>query len=441
MYTKIPSMGAQSERPGVKTTQISDQQAAIERHELSMLSRKALVDLFRSIEEVVCYIDVTEDGKTTQVGIPPHYMKEKFGHLLAHNLEFGDLEYGEEGGVKRQAKFVYVYKNAKITRRGDIATSGEPIAFALVCSHGPIFHRLRPRYVENSVYLAMLCGNNATALYREVLREAHEDKKVVTLDSLRHVITYYLRPEFGKAVAIDTKVAFDLSRDTREYFVECERNREKPDKQTLRRYRDMIIREIAPGELFVPVSESSHRGHRGEKKEREGYMQAHIVVFDSDTDNVVFDDICMPDSSALKTMVLYNNPPREKRRLEETHHTRPEGKMPRRGQFGANIGEEPFAVNKHNEKLTIDMEKINGLAQNGDYRLVHSNAKATPSAGLTFAKDTVRRFRENVQFYDSSMDQEDGAVQRALAVLYKKDKKNLRFLINGLIKYDTEQRA
>ena len=115
--------------------------------------------------------------------------------------------------------------------------------------------------------------------------------------------------------------------------------------------------------------------------------------------------------------------------------------MPRRVQFGANIGEEPFAVNKHNGKLTIDMEKINGLAQNGDYRLVHSNAKAAPSAGLTFAKDTVRRFKENVQFYDSSMDQEDGAVQRALAVLYKKDKKNLRFLINGLIEYETEQRA
>jgi hypothetical protein len=389
---------------------------------------------------VVCYIDVTEEGKTTQVGIPPHYMKEKFDHLLTHNLKYGDLEYGEEEGVKRQAKFVYVYKNAKITRRGDIATSGDPIAFALVCSHGPIFHRLRPRYVENSVYLAMLCGNNATALYREVLREAHEDKKVVTLDSLRHVITYYLRPEFGKAVAIDTKVAFDLSRDTREYFVECERNREKPDKQTMREYRDMIIREIAPGELFVPVSESSHRGHRGEKKEREGYMQAHIVVFDSNTGNVEFDDICMPDSSAQQTMKPYDERPREKRRVAENHHTRPEGKMPRMVQFGANIGEELFAVNKHNEKLTIDMEKINGLAQNGDYRLVHSNAKATPSAGLTFAREEIRRFGDNLRLYNSYMDQEDGTLERALAVLYKKDKENLKVLIKGLLKYDAKRR-
>lgn len=440
MYTKIPSMPAQSERPGVKTTQIGNQ-AVIERHELSMLSRQALVDLFRSIEKVVCYKDFEEDGKTTQVGIPPHYMKEKFDYLLAHNLKYGDLEYGEEGGVKRTATFVYVYKNAKITRRGDIFPSGEPIAFALVCSPGPIFHRLRPHYVENSVYLAMLCGNNATMLYHEVLRDARAKDKVVTLDSLKHVITYYLRPEFGTAVAIDTEVAFELSRDTQEYFVECERNREKPDKQTLRKYRDKIIREIAPGELFVPVSESSHRGHRGEKREREGYMQAHIVVFDSDTENVVFDDICMPDSSARVTMDQYDNPPRNKRRLAENHSPKTKGKKPRRVQFGANIGEEPFAVNKHNEKLTIDMEKINGLAQNGDYRLVHSNAKATPSAGLTFAKDTIRRFRENVRFYDSSMDQEDGAVQRALAVLYKKDKKNLRFLINGLIEYEAEQRA
>lgn len=98
-------MPAQNDRPAVTITQSDNKHAGIERHELRMLSKKALVDLFRSIQEVVCYKDVTEDGETTQVGIPPHYMKEKFDYLLKH-----DLEYGEEGGVKRKAEFVYVYK-------------------------------------------------------------------------------------------------------------------------------------------------------------------------------------------------------------------------------------------------------------------------------------------------------------------------------------------
>lgn len=424
-------MLAQRERPGVTTTRIVDQQAAIERHELRMLSPKALVDLFLSIEEVVCLKDVTEDGKTRQVGIPPHYMKEKFDHLLAHNLE-----YGEEGGVKRTAKFVYVYKNAKIDRRGDIiSTSGKPIAFALVCSHGHIFHRLRPHHVANSVYLAMLCGSNATALYREVLREARETGKVVTLDSLPHVITYYLRPEFGTAVAIDTEVAFDLSRALQKYFHECKLGTKKLDEKKLREYRDRITREIAPGEKFVPVSESSARGHeRWLQRDRTGYIQAHIVVFDGNTDEIDFDTICIPDSSAQGTMKMYDYPPRQKRNLDTTVTTKKE-KMPRRVQFGANIEEEPYAVSKYNAKLTIDMDKMSGLTQNGDYRLVHSTAKAEPSAGLTFARDTLLTFKNNTHAPDSYMDQKDGTIQRALAELYKKDKKNLKVLIRGLIRY------
>ena len=424
-------MPAQRKRPGVTTTRIVDQQAAIERHELSVLSKEALVDLFRSIKEVVCVKEVTEDGKPRQVGIQPDYMEEKFDHLLAHNLE-----YGEEKGVKRTAKFVYVYKNAKIDRRGDIiSTSGEPIAFALVCSPGPIFHRLRPRYVANSVYLAMLCGSNATALYREVLREARENGKVVTLDSLPHVITYYLRPEFGTAVAIDTEVAFDASRTLQNYFIECRLGIEKLDENKMREYRDSITREIAPGEKFVPVSESSARGHEKRvQKDRTGYMQAHIVVFDSNTDEIDFDTICMPDSSAQKTMEPYDHPPRGKRNRDTTITTNTSNKE-RRVQFGANIEEEPYAVSKYNEKLTIDMDKMNGLTQNGDYRLVHSTAKAEPSAGLTFAWNKINEFKNKDTFLSDSMHREKGTVQRALAELYKKDKKNLRVLIRELIRY------
>jgi len=38
------------------------------------------------------------------------------------------------------------------------------------------------------------------------------------------------------------------------------------------------------------------------------------------------------------------------------------------------------------------------------------------------------------------MDREDGTLERALAVLYKKDKKNLKVLIKELVKYDAKRR-
>jgi hypothetical protein len=72
--------------------------------------------------------------------------------------------------------------------------------------------------------------------------------------------------------------------------------------------------------------------------------------------------------------------------------------------------------------------------------LAHSTEKAAPSAGLTFAREKIRRFGDNVRLYDSYMDQEDGTLERALAVLYKKDRKNLKVLIKGLLKYDAKRR-
>jgi hypothetical protein len=186
---------------------------------------------------------------------------------------------------------------------------------------------------------------------------------------------------------------------------------------------------IAPGEKFVPVSESSARGHeKWVQKKRTGYMQAHIVVFDGNTDEIDFEDICIPDSSVQKTMDPYDNPPREKRNRDTTI-TSKKATMPRRVQFGANIEEDPYAVSKYNEKLTIDMDKMSGLTQNGDYRLVHSTTKAAPSA------DKINEFKNKDKFLSDSMDQEKGTVQRALAALYKKDKKNLKVLIKELIRY------
>jgi hypothetical protein len=49
--------------------------------------------------------------------------------------------------------------------------------------------------------------------------------------------------------------------------------------------------------------------------------------------------------------------------------------------------------------------------------LSHSTEKAAPSAGLTFAREKIRRFGDNVRLYDSYMDQDDGTLERALAVV------------------------
>ena len=47
---------------------------------------------------------------------------------------------------------------------------------------------------------------------------------------------------------------------------------------------------------------------------------------------------------------------------------------------------------------------------------------------------------ENLRLYDIYMDQDDGTLERTLAVLYTQDKKNLKVLIKELLKYDAKRR-
>ena len=109
----------------------------------------------------------------------------------------------------------------------------------------------------------------------------------------------------------------------------------------LRDFRDKIIRQIAPGEVFVPEAECSTRG---QTSQREGYMQAHIVVFGNGTNpaDIGFEAICMPNSSAHLTLEPYDEP--------STRNTRK-----RKGMvaFG-----EPVATTKGNEPRTLNMAKI-----------------------------------------------------------------------------------
>jgi hypothetical protein len=191
---------------------------------------------------------------------------------------------------------VYVEIVKSETRRGTLCT-GTDTAFALVCAPGPTFHRLKPKLVASSVYLAMLCGRNATAIYMKILQEAYEHRVLVTLDSLKHSITYYLKLEFGTAVAIDTAAAFDESKDLQRYYSKANA---KPDSAVVLGFRERIEREISRGELFVPIPECSARGWTAR---REGYEQAHIVAYPLRNDErITFGGICIRDAHAERYM-------------------------------------------------------------------------------------------------------------------------------------------
>jgi hypothetical protein len=266
--------------------------------ELDTLDAARLNRLVKTMIRISC---MKADGDTL-VGIPGWYMKEKLGGLAP-----GNLQYGEDGGVKRKATHAYVH----FTKRGTAS------AFALVCAAGSIFHRLRPRHVKESVYLAMLCGQHATSIYTHLL-ELHRTR-FITLDSLPHSITYYLRGQFRAAVAIDTPAAFDASVSARAYAVECMQHAKRPRERALGRYRDTIVREIQRGEIFVPIAECSNRGH---SRQRPGYKQAHMVVPPVRYDRLSFRALCVEDECADKDP-RWRDAEKESRRAEK-EPTRPE---------------------------------------------------------------------------------------------------------------------
>ena len=100
--------------------------------------------------------------------------------------------------------------------------------------------------------------------------------------------------------------------------------------------------------------------------------------------------------------------------------------------FGGNPAR-GFAVNKEGHDITFNMNEINRLTTNGDYRLVHAYAEAEPNERLKFARETVSLFERDPGVLSSYSNQsEAGSVHRALANLFTKDKASLKTLLADL---------
>jgi len=208
-------------------------------------------------------------------GVDRTYIKAAFKALLGRKTN----EYGVRHGVMREVKDIFVLWRE--TGAINVPTKVR-VAFAVVCREGKMFHRLRSEFVGESVFLALLCGENATVLMDEILR-VYEDKWV-TLDALPHVIGYYLRPAFGEGLMIDTRSSFASSAEFRATYREfdtetgtkADTDREKKERgAATSKITAAMKTQIPLGEEFVPRAESSSR--REGSVLDETYGVAHIV--------------------------------------------------------------------------------------------------------------------------------------------------------------------
>jgi hypothetical protein len=145
-----------------------------------------------------------------------------------------------------------------------------------------MFHRLRSQFVDQSVYLALLCGEKATLLMHEILSVLR--REWITLHALPHVIGYYLRDVFGAGLMIDTRDSFDMSAGFRNMYNAFDTTsgskaqnlaqvRQRDD--ATREITDEMAKEIPLGEEFVARAESSSRRKGG--KLDASYGAGHII--------------------------------------------------------------------------------------------------------------------------------------------------------------------
>jgi hypothetical protein len=238
------------------------------------------------------YIDMSSDSRRTELtklaeiscinknnyGINKRFIKASFHELLRSERN----HYGVNHGVMREVTDIYVLWKETAGTEVPTRTSTEMptqvptkvrVAFAMVCREGVLFHRLRSEFVEQSVFLTLLCGENATLLMDEILR-IYADKWV-TLDALPHVIGYYLRPGFGGGLMIDTRSSFDSSAEFRATYRQFDtKTREERDAATSK-IAAVMEKQIPFGESFVPRVESSSR-RKGSVPDKQ-YGVAHIV--------------------------------------------------------------------------------------------------------------------------------------------------------------------
>jgi hypothetical protein len=232
-------------------------------HVYADVAHKTRKSLLNTLSEISCIVN--------QLGVDRAFIKKKFGTLLKYGY------YGEAHGVRRVVTDIFVA----------VDDANTAVAFSVVCAFGepPMFHRLRTGFVKESVYVALLCGTGATEIMDLILDKY--ETKWITLDSLPHVIGYYLRPAFGEGHMIDSRESFSLSqqfRDTyRKFVIDPDATREEKADMRMRRdaatlsVTEKMERTIQSGEMFVPRVESASRRTSGSQAVYNDYLCARIA--------------------------------------------------------------------------------------------------------------------------------------------------------------------
>lgn len=275
----------------------------MEEIEVASTTREARASLYERLCRVDCMTRIS--ARETR-GVGPEYLKEKLRAFVE------DEPYGEPGGNLRRVLSAFVLRDGR-TRSG-----GAVSAFALVCAPARAgehrFHRLRDEHVDRSVFLALLCGTGATEVMRHVVQKyVHGMSLVITMDSLRHVVPYYLRPEFGVARMIDTEHAFATSAAVQEAYG---RAYTEAAKAKVRASALKLLPEILKAEEFTPLAECSVRGRT---EQDVSYVQAHIVILPRDLQARSFEELCKPDALVPSTRG------RQKRRSRRSRRSPPYG--------------------------------------------------------------------------------------------------------------------
>jgi hypothetical protein len=251
---------------------------AIEEIDVASMPPEERAVLYEELRRVDCMTRISP-GVTR--GINAAFLKDKLRAILR------GVPYGEPGGHKRRILSVFLRRSGAVSTR---ARQVRPVsAFALVCAPARQFHRLRHEHVKRSVFLALLCGTGATDIMRAVVEKYATDQGLmITLDSLAHVIPYYLRPEFGVARMIDTEASFARSGVIQRAY---RRASTRDERRKVRASAESMSNEILKAEEFTPPAECVVR-------ERDvpdyDYLQAHIVILPPGLESISFEELCKP---------------------------------------------------------------------------------------------------------------------------------------------------
>ena len=232
--------------------------------------------LYEELRRVDCMTRISP-GVTR--GINAAFLKDKLRAILR------GVPYGEPGGHKRRILSVFLRRSGAVSTR---TREVRPVsAFALVCAPARRFHRLRHEHVKRSVFLALLCGTGATDIMHAVVAKYATDQGLlITLDSLTHVIPYYLRPEFGVARMIDTEASFARSGVIQRAY---RRASTRDQKRQVRASAESMSNEILKAEEFTPPAECVVRER---EKPDYDYLQAHIVILPPGLESISFEELC-----------------------------------------------------------------------------------------------------------------------------------------------------